>query len=976
MFHHDQRAHETKQHEAIQAAQDPHSKITADDAERAIVQQTKEVGGAAFHFDANASPAEKAAQAQADVPDNFHHEKKTIAQNLVTDRDTDAGPHYDLPPATTAGAINVQDQERLTGEIAEDARYARDRTGWAPRFGDGEPFSTKEEEAATLLDHQTLLEAHLNEQWFGEWYYNAGVIVFACLSTYITTLLGGGLMTVLIIMAACGTYYRTSLRRVRRNFRDDIRWQVAKEKLESDQESLEWINSFLVKFWPIFAPVMSESIIASVDQVLSTTTPAFLDSLRLKTFILGTKPPRLEHVKTYAKTDPDIVEMDWAFSFNPNDTADMTARQLKTKINPKVVLEIRVGKGIVSKGFDAIVEDMAFSGLMKVRLKLQIPFPHIEKAEICFLNRPTIDYVCKPLGGDTLGFDINFIPGLESFILEQIHANLGPMLYAPNVFPIEIAKIMSGNAVDQAIGVLQITIHGAHGLKNPDKHPGTPDPYVQISVNSRAVIGTTKTIMENSNPQWNETFNVIVTSYRDNLTLQTFDWNEFRKDKDLGTATFALEKLQEDVIHDNLSLEVMSSGHARGVVQADIRFFPVLEAEKQIDGTPGPAPESNTGIARFTVEQAKDLDGSKSLIGTLNPYAVLLLNGKEVQVSQKLKRTNNPIWPDAMKEMLVTDRKSAKLAVVVKDDRDLASDPILGTYQIRLDDMIDLMTRGQEWYNLANTKAGRVKMMLEWKPVAMQGGPSSTSGGYITPIGVMRFHFHGARDLRNLETVGKSDPYVRVLLSGIEKGRTVTHRNNLNPDFDEIMYVPVHHPRERLLVEVMDEESLGRDKTMGQVQIMASDYVHQASNGEYLQSEQKPPYDALLQILGKSSVKGRLNFSCAFFPTIPVEEPSHDTQLTNGVGRDRSPSAVGLDRSPSGINRPSSQGGASFSSALSGRGSLAVPIAGQLRSRSGSDLRNTLNAGESEQHETDDVAMKEAPKISFGAEDLAQYRKY
>jgi hypothetical protein len=36
--------------------------------------------------------------------------------------------------------------------------------------------------------------------------------------------------------------------------------------------------------------------------------------------------------------------------------------------------------------------------------------------------------------------------------------------------------------------------------------------------------------------------------------------------------------------------------------------------------------------------------------------------------------------------------------------------------------------------------------------------------------------------IRNLEAMGKSDPYARVLLSGVTRGRTVTFRNNLNPD--------------------------------------------------------------------------------------------------------------------------------------------------------------------------------------------------
>lgn len=146
--------------------------------------------------------------------------------------------------------------------------------------------------------------------------------------------MGGGLGWVLIIMACCATYYRTSIRRVRRNFRDDVEREMAKTRLETDVESVEWINSFLVKFWPIYHPVLAQTVINSVDQVLSTATPAFLDSLRLRHFTLGSKPPRLEHVKTYPKAEDDIVLMDWKFSFTPNDVEDLTARQLKNKINP------------------------------------------------------------------------------------------------------------------------------------------------------------------------------------------------------------------------------------------------------------------------------------------------------------------------------------------------------------------------------------------------------------------------------------------------------------------------------------------------------------------------------------------------------------------------------------------------------------------------------------------------------------------
>ena len=686
-------------------------------------------------------------------------------------------------------------------------------------------------------------------------------------------ILGGGLGWIFIVMAICGTYYRTSIRRVRRNFRDDVQREMAKARLETDNESLEWINSFLVKFWPIYAPVLCTTIINSVDQVLSTSTPAFLDSLRMKTFILGTKPPRMDHVKTYPKAEDDTVLMDWKFSFTPNDIMDLTARQLKNKINPKVALEIRVGKGVISKGLDVIVEDFAFSGLMRVKVKLQIPFPHIEKVEICFMGRPEIDYVCKPLGGDTLGFDINFIPGLETFRKEPTHGHLGPIMSEPNVFPIEIAKMLAGNAVDQAIGVLAITIHGAQGLKNTDKLAGTPDPYTVVSLNSRSPLGKTKTVHENANPRWNQTIHVIITSLTDALTLQVYDWNEYRKDKELGVATFALDQLEQDTEHENLHLEIMANGKPRGIMQCDVRFFPVLEGRKLEDGTEEEAPESNTGIARFTVEQAKDLDGSKSLIGTLNPYAVLLLNGKEVHQTRKLKRTNAPLWDNGSKELLITDRKAARLGLVIKDDRDIAADPILGIYQIKLDDMLQFMEKGQEWYHLANADTGRAKLTLQWKPVALKGEIGG-SGGYITPIGVMRFHFQNARDLRNLETMGKSDPYVRVLLSGVEKGKTVAFQNNLNPDWDEVVYVPVHTTREKLTLEVMDQENLGKDRSLGVVEIAAADYIRQASNGEYEIHDTKMPLSEPLRLKGSS--KGKLNFTVAFHPTLNVVDPEEE----------------------------------------------------------------------------------------------------
>jgi len=575
--------------------------------------------------------------------------------------------------------------------------------------------------------------------------------------------------------------------------------------------------------------------------------------------------------------------------------------------------------------------------------------------EVCFLEKPTIDYVCKPIGGDMLGFDINFIPGLEGFILDQIHANIGPIMYAPNVFPIEVAKMLSGSAVDQAIGVVAVTIHSAQGLKNTDKFAGTPDPYTVVSLNGRDALAQTKIIKEETNPKWNETKYIIVTSLIDNLTLQVYDYNEYRKDKELGTATFSLEKLSAITEHENEQLEIMANGKSRGLLSADVRFFPVLEGKKLEDGKVEPPPESNTGIARFCVEQAKDLDGSKSLIGALNPYAVLLLNGKEIHTSRKLKRTNNPVWDNAFKEVLITDRKTAKLGLVIKDDRDLAGDVILGTYQVKLDDMITLMEKGQEWYNLAGAKTGRSKMTLQWKPVALSGVGSGT-GGYITPIGVMRIHFKNARDIRNLETMGKSDPYGRVLLSGIPKGRTVTFQNNLNPDWDEVIYVPMHNQREKLILEVMDQENLQKDRTLGHVEVAASDYIFQADNGEFMVHDKKVAQAGPLLLNG--SAKGTLNYTVSFYPCLNIADPEEEAEEAEERAK---------SKDEAGRLQPLGNGNAAEEKD-------AVVLANEVKKEQNkvdSSLEKQLEDGEKDQHELEDDKILK--KIHLSPEELVKH---
>lgn len=58
-------ASELKQQGALEASRDPESAVSSDDAQKELVEESKNAGVAAYTFDPDASPEEKRAQARA-----------------------------------------------------------------------------------------------------------------------------------------------------------------------------------------------------------------------------------------------------------------------------------------------------------------------------------------------------------------------------------------------------------------------------------------------------------------------------------------------------------------------------------------------------------------------------------------------------------------------------------------------------------------------------------------------------------------------------------------------------------------------------------------------------------------------------------------------------------------------------------------------------------------------------------------------
>lgn len=238
--------------------------------------------------------------------DQGTNDSKTLEKAIA---DADAKP-----------AKQVLSKEKAPGSFTSDSKVGWDAFSKLPNPGNEEAM----EELASKLGLEALIGMYkgartsnkseedlvshfLKEAYYGEWYHNAAVMLFTVVFTWILTRFGGGLMACLVVGAFLATYYQTSIRRLRRNIRDDIQRELAINRLESETESADWINHFMSRFWLIYEPVLSAQIIGIADAILVDSTPAFLDSIRLTSFTLGTKAPRIESIKTLTKTEPNVV---------------------------------------------------------------------------------------------------------------------------------------------------------------------------------------------------------------------------------------------------------------------------------------------------------------------------------------------------------------------------------------------------------------------------------------------------------------------------------------------------------------------------------------------------------------------------------------------------------------------------------------------------------------------------------------------
>lgn len=697
-----------------------------------------------------------------------------------------------------------------------------------------------------------LVQEFIVDQFYTDWYYNTILVIGTCFFSWLVARLNLGLGLLVLVLLCLLLVYRAEFRRFNRNIRDDLVRENAMLRLETQLETMEWMNSFLAKFWAIYMNELTRTVKAQAKAALENAAPGMgIDKLTLTEFTLGNKAPKVEMIKTYPNSKGGAIEMDWKFLFTPMDEEGMTKAEKKAKINPLVNLEVRLGKGIVSKGVDVTVADMLFSGLMNIKLHVGNNFPHVKTVLAMFLQPPEMKYKFMPAGTALLGLDIMLlVPGLSSFVELITNGVLGPMMYAPNAFTVDVELIMEGMS-GAATGMVAITVLDA----------STTDeclPYVRVYPASNPASAITTTTKQSAKSfTWNETQYVLVNSLTQQLELEVhdasgnvpvlaaqFDMREFLQDLDLG---LVLARLMQGV-------------RTLGDIRFQARWFPVAESEELEDGTVQHH-ELEAGILRLTVHSAKDLDVLKLLLGSINPQCVVKLNKKQVLETRALRNNTEPGWEETV-EVLVTQRTHGWLSFKIHDAGSMDDDNVVGAYSGALDDLLFAVSSGRDVVELL--PKGLLRLTAKWKPLVL----GDDSDAVVTPpVGALRVEVREAHDVLNLETVGLVDPYVKVLLQGRLCARTPTIPDTLDPVWNCLYWIPVASTHQHVLLDVYDFQNLTKDRLLGLVSVAVGDYVRRGSDGAY-EGIQGDVVTANLALKGKE--KGQIHYRCAFVPAIPL----------------------------------------------------------------------------------------------------------
>ncbi|CAK9190310.1 unnamed protein product [Sphagnum troendelagicum] len=470
-----------------------------------------------------------------------------------------------------------------------------------------------------------------------------------------------------------------------------------------DYDRVDWLNKFLKDLWPYLDKAICKIISETAQPYIRDYGPKFkLDSIEFESLTLGTLSPTLVGVKVFETNESQmILEPSFKFAGNPNIILAVKAFGLKATVQ---------------------LVDVQIFATARVTLKPLIPiFPCFSKIVVSLMERPYVDFGLKLLGGDLMA-----IPGVYGFVQDFIKDQVSQLYMWPKA--LEIPVIDDPSAAKKPVGILEVTVLRAKNLLKMDVL-GKADPYVKLQLVNTLMSKKTQTKMNTLNPEWNETFKLLVQDPKSqSLELHVYDWDRIGTDEEMGMIVVPLQDLVE-LEQKMLDLNLLKNDDpnddrnkkARGVLTVGLLYKSFKEDEQVEflgDGNneSGRAPDRSAeggGLLVIIVHAAEDVEGKYHT----NPYAKVVFRGEEKK-TQIIKRNRDPRWEQTFEWQLEEPPVDDHLHVEVMS-RNMGLSvhfkaESLGYVDISLSDVVN-NKRINEKYTLIDSKHGQIQVELLWR---------------------------------------------------------------------------------------------------------------------------------------------------------------------------------------------------------------------------------------------------------------------
>ncbi|XP_006859477.1 PREDICTED: extended synaptotagmin-1 isoform X1 [Chrysochloris asiatica] len=633
-----------------------------------------------------------------------------------------------------------------------------------------------------------------------------------------------------------------------------------------DVEKAEWLNKIVAQVWPFLGQYMEKLLAETVAPAVRGSNP-HLQTFTFTRVELGEKPLRILGVKVHPGQNKEQILLDLNISYVGD-----------------VQIDVEVKKYFCKAG----VKGMQLHGVLRVILEPLIgDLPIVGAVSMFFIRRPTLDINWT---GMTNLLDI---PGLSSLSDTMIMDSIAAFLVLPNRLLVPLVPDLQDVAQLRSPlprGIVRIHLLAARGLSSKDKYvkgliEGKSDPYALVRVGTQTFCS--RVIDEELNPQWRETYEVMVHEVPgQEIEVEVFD-KDPDKDDFLGRMKLDVGKvLQAGVLDDWFPLQ-----GGQGQIHLKLEWLSLLPDAEKLEqvlqwnrGVSSRPEPPSAAILVVYLDRAQDLPMVTSKFcslqlkkGNKEPNPVVQLSVQDVtQESKAVYSTNCPVWEEAFRFFL-QDPRSQELDVQVKDDSRALTLGALTLPLARLLSAPELIL--DQWFQLSSSGPNSrlyMKIVMRilyldssdvcfptvpgtpgaWDPdtESPQIGSSvdapprpchTTPDNHFGTENVLRIHVLEAQDLIAKDRFlgglvkGKSDPYVKLKLAG-RSFRSRVVREDLNPRWNEVFEVIVTSiPGQALDVEVFDKD-LDKDDFLGRCKVSLTAVLNSGFLDEWLTLEEVP----------------------------------------------------------------------------------------------------------------------------------------